>query len=221
MRFFKAVRDSLNELANGSDENIGGITAATRQARLIEMEQAIIALSAAAIKPGNMGTSAQEEVVLTFLQQQFGDKRQSVRRHSLQQHVQMGAQPLVKMACEVVKALADLPSRTMLMLLLTDLLATERWVNQRDIRWLEKVADYLSIEETQWQIVQERIRQCSPYALLGIDENAGIQKIKAAYRKMVLLYHPDKHPGGGALAEQRFRNIQRAYETVMRLQTGA
>lgn len=221
MRFIKAVRDSLNELANGSAENSGGITEATRQARLLEIEQAIVALSAAAIKPGNMGTSAQEEAVLYFLQQQFGNRRQSARRRSLQQHVQMGAQPLVKMACEVVKSLADIPSRTMLLLLLTDLLATERWVNQRDIRWLEKVANYLAVEEAQWQVVEERIRQCSPYALLGVDEQAGAQKIKAAYRKMVLLYHPDKHPGGGAAAEQRFRNIQRAYETVMRLQTGA
>ena len=57
-----------------------------------------------------------------------------------------------------------------------------------------------------------------PYQILGIDRGASSAEIKQAYRELALKYHPDKleHLGDEfkALAEMRFKEIQRAYQEL-------
>lgn len=48
-----------------------------------------------------------------------------------------------------------------------------------------------------------------PHEVLGVPENAHSEEIKAAYRKLAQLHHPDK--GGDA---ERFKEIKAAYETL-------
>ena len=52
------------------------------------------------------------------------------------------------------------------------------------------------------------------YQLLGVDRNASQEVIKQAYRKLALQYHPDKNAGNKA-AEEKFLQIQTAYETLV------
>ena len=57
-----------------------------------------------------------------------------------------------------------------------------------------------------------------PYQILGIDRSASPEDIKRAYRHLAGKYHPDKvtHLGEEfkALAEKRFKDIQRAYDEL-------
>ena len=56
------------------------------------------------------------------------------------------------------------------------------------------------------------------YALLGLeDQTATTNEIKIAYRKLSLIYHPDKYEDGAYndLAKQKWLNLQEAYETLM------
>ena len=59
-----------------------------------------------------------------------------------------------------------------------------------------------------------------PYQVLDIERGASPDKIKQAFRQLAAKYHPDKveHLGAEfkALAEQRFKEIQRAYEELKR-----
>lgn len=48
------------------------------------------------------------------------------------------------------------------------------------------------------------------YKILGIESTAAQEEIKAAYRKLVRQYHPDKNPGKG----EYFKLVQEAYETL-------
>lgn len=50
------------------------------------------------------------------------------------------------------------------------------------------------------------------YALLGLDNNDSIEKIKEAYRKKVKVYHPDNKATGD---EDIFKAIDRAYKRLM------
>jgi hypothetical protein len=60
----------------------------------------------------------------------------------------------------------------------------------------------------------------SPYDILGVTPGASKEEIKAAYRDLANRYHPDKvaHLGEElqALAEQRFKDIQDAYQELTR-----
>lgn len=57
-----------------------------------------------------------------------------------------------------------------------------------------------------------------PYAILGIAPGATQAEIKAAYRRLIVQYHPDKvqHLGKDfqELAEARFKAIQQAYNQL-------
>ena len=51
------------------------------------------------------------------------------------------------------------------------------------------------------------------YAILGVSRTAGDDEIKKAYRKMAMKYHPDRNPGDAA-AEEKFKEVQKAYEIL-------
>lgn len=58
-----------------------------------------------------------------------------------------------------------------------------------------------------------------PYQILGVDRNASDEEIKRAYRKLSRKYHPDSNIGKSEserrAAEERFKEIQRAYKSIM------
>jgi curved DNA-binding protein len=51
------------------------------------------------------------------------------------------------------------------------------------------------------------------YNILGVDRQASEAEIKRAYRKLAIQHHPDKNPGD-ARAEDRFKEINEAYEVL-------
>ena len=59
-----------------------------------------------------------------------------------------------------------------------------------------------------------------PYKILGIDSTATDQEVKKAYRRLAMKYHPDRVETMGEEikrnAEQQFKIINEAYETICR-----
>lgn len=52
------------------------------------------------------------------------------------------------------------------------------------------------------------------YILLGVQREASVADIKRAYKRLARKYHPDINPGD-QVAEQQFRRIAEAYETLV------
>lgn len=53
----------------------------------------------------------------------------------------------------------------------------------------------------------------SPYAVLGLPEDASPAAVKAAYRRLTVELHPDRNPGDDQAAD-RFRRVREAYEQI-------
>jgi len=51
------------------------------------------------------------------------------------------------------------------------------------------------------------------YKVLGVERSATTDEIKKAYRKLAVMYHPDKNPGNKA-AEEKFKEINEANDVL-------
>ena len=65
----------------------------------------------------------------------------------------------------------------------------------------------------------EKAAAWDPYRVLSVNQTASADEIKAAYRRLAGKYHPDKvsHLGEEfkVLAEEKFKEIQRAYDELI------
>lgn len=52
------------------------------------------------------------------------------------------------------------------------------------------------------------------YAVLGVPKSAAEKDIKSAYRKLARKWHPDVNPNARKTAEEKFKDIQEAYEVL-------
>ncbi|KAI4836468.1 DnaJ protein [Plasmodium brasilianum] len=52
------------------------------------------------------------------------------------------------------------------------------------------------------------------YDILNVKKGSSKNEIKQAYRKLALMYHPDRNPNNRKESEQKFREITEAYETL-------
>jgi len=52
------------------------------------------------------------------------------------------------------------------------------------------------------------------YNVLGVSKDSTDEEIKKAYRKMALKWHPDKNQDNKEIAEEKFKEISRAYEVL-------
>lgn len=58
----------------------------------------------------------------------------------------------------------------------------------------------------------------NPYDILGVSPKASDEEIKKAYRELSRKYHPDANANNplADLAEEKFKEIQEAYDTIMK-----
>ena len=52
------------------------------------------------------------------------------------------------------------------------------------------------------------------YEILGVPKSAPEKDVKSAYRKLARKWHPDANPNNQKQAEDKFKEIQEAYEVL-------
>lgn len=90
-------------------------------------------------------------------------------------------------------------------------------------KFLSTVSSIFGLKEAQFKAIRARCvpnMEPDPYTILGINLNDDFEKIKGAWRNLVLTYHPDRMVARGLpeeainLAERRIIQINKAFEAV-------
>ena len=183
----------------------------------LEIQNAILVLAAEVIRCNKNYTENTEEFVLQFFIKQFGERGAKQRIKSITDHLEIGTEPLLKIACKELKMLTTHDSRLSILQFLFGVADADDFVNPKELRCLNRLATYLGISDKDFKELKHTfIRENNPYKILGIEEEATLEQVKAAYRKMVLKFHPDKR-GVEVTAEEanaKFLQIQRAFALI-------
>jgi DnaJ-domain-containing protein 1 len=59
------------------------------------------------------------------------------------------------------------------------------------------------------------LRHAKDYEALGLPMGASKIEVKKAYRKLAVMWHPDKHLTDKDAAQVKFQEIQKAYDSLM------
>ncbi len=190
-----------------------------QQLHQLEIENSILIVAAEIIRCDRNFSEDTEIHILEYLTKHFGAAGKKRRVQSVARHVEMGTEAFIKMACTELKILTTYDSRLNILHFLFGVAAADDFINAKEARCVHRIAGYLGITATDFaEIKTGFLNRNNPYTVLEIDEGASLRQVKTAYRKMILKYHPDK--AGGKLsqqdAEERFREVQRAYEIICR-----
>jgi DnaJ like chaperone protein len=111
-------------------------------------------------------------------------------------------------------------SRLQLIHFLFGIAKADEFVSKTEVEEIRKIAGYLYINQYDFESIKAMFYSSSgnAYKILEITKSATDDEVKKAYRKMAKKYHPDKLQGLGKEhskgAQEKFQNIQTAYETI-------
>ena len=184
----------------------------------------LLVLSSAVIKADGRTHPAELERVRTFIRQNFGDNAVDEAMR-----IRDGLNAQQVNIYSVGGQIADnmnYSQRLQLFHYLTQIAAADGDFSPSERSVLEAVAGAMRLTRPDTQsILAMYDKQASSgtdaaYAILEISPSATDDEVKSAYRRMAMKHHPDKVASLGPevqkAAEEKFRKIQEAYETIKR-----
>ena len=116
----------------------------------------------------------------------------------------------------------DHPSRLQLLHFLFGIAKADGLVTEVELRQIYTITGYLGISNRDFESIKAMFYNSSDnaYKILEISKSVSDDEVKKAYRKMAKKYHPDRvqhlgkeHQEG---AEEKFRQVQEAYEHIQK-----
>jgi len=127
-----------------------------------------------------------------------------------------------RQVCLQIKQMMDHASRLQLLHFLFGIAKADGMVVEKEIKQIYTISGYLGISSKDYESIKAMFYNSlnNAYKVLEIDKSVSDDEVKRAYRKMAKKYHPDRlshlgeeHRDG---AEEKFRQVQEAYEQIQK-----
>lgn len=186
-----------------------------------DFEVNILQLAVAVIQTEKGVTHSEINFVRDFWQTQFGEEfleeKMSVFNHLLQKKYD------TKKACVDLYNMSEVATRHQLIYFLFDLAECDKPLSEKERQMISAIAGWLNINRIDFEKI-EHSRNPQPltvFDILGVNETDSTAHIRTQYRKLVLQYHPDKHPNltenERKKMEQKLQEIHEAYQQILEL----
>ena len=179
----------------------------------------LLVLISAIMKADGKVVKSELDYVKHFLVQNFGQKESlealSLLKEFLKQDIP------VEEVCGQIRRHLDYSSRLQLIHFLFNLANIDGKVTEVEQTLLDSISEKLGVNTTDKRSIGSMFSKNSidaAYAVLEIDPNASVAKIKKAYRAMAVKYHPDKVAYLGEemkqAANEKIQKLNQAYELI-------
>ena len=180
----------------------------------------LLALSALIIKADGKIEQKELEFVRSFFIGQYGKERADSIFRTFNTQIKKETQHLDQLTRIFVQQTAY-ETRLQILHFLFGIANADGNISDIELQKLSQVATGMRLRLPDFESIKAMFvkNTDNAYKILEVDSNASLDEIKKAYRKMAKKYHPDKLRGQDPAmikgAEEKFREVQKAYETLM------
>jgi DnaJ like chaperone protein len=124
--------------------------------------------------------------------------------------------------CQYLNARTRYESRLQILHFLFGIAQADGHVSDAEVKVLDSIAGYLRLTQRDFVSIKAMFvkDRDNAYKILEIDKSVPDHEVKKAYRTMAKKYHPDKIRDMDEAyrkgAEEKFRKVQEAYETIQK-----
>ena len=182
----------------------------------------LLALSALIIKADGKIEQRELDFVRSFFIGQYGKERADSIFRNFNTQIKKEAQRLDQLTQVFVQQTAY-ETRLQILHFLFGIANADGHVSNVELEKLSQIASGMRLRLPDFESIKAMFvkNTDNAYKILEIESNASQDDIKKAYRRMAKKYHPDKLRGQDPAmikgAEEKFREVQKAYETLIRL----
>lgn len=186
-----------------------------------DFEVNVLQLAVAVIQTEKGVTLAEINFVHDFWRAQFGEdfleEKMNVFHHLLQKNYE------TKKACVDLYNASETATRHQLVYFLFDLAECDKPISDKERQMIVTIAGWLNINRIDFTKIEgsRRPKVLTVFDILEVKETDSTAHIKSKYRKLVLQFHPDKHPNLSEKErkkmEQKLQQIHEAYQQILSL----
>lgn len=185
-----------------------------------DFEVSLLILASIVIK----ADGKQDQRELDFVRQQFRNMYGAQRaNHAFELFKRITKQNIsMRQVCTQIRQMMDHASRLQLLHFLFGIAKADGQVTDDEVKQIYTMSGYLGISHKDYESIKAMFYNSidNAFKILEIDKSASDDEVKKAYRKMAKKYHPDRvghlgkeHQEG---AEEKFRQVQEAYEHIQK-----
>jgi len=180
----------------------------------------LLALSALIIKADGKVQQKELDFVRSFFIGQYGKERADSIFKTFNTEIKKETQHLDQLTQVFVQQTAY-ETRLQILHFLFGIASADGHISKIELQKISQVATGMRLRLPDFESIKAMFikNTDNAYKILEVEPNASSNEIKRAYRNMVKKYHPDKLRGQDPAmikgAEEKFREVQKAYETLM------
>lgn len=178
----------------------------------------LLVLTAEVMKADGKVLKAELNYVKQFYTRQFGQQKTQEQMRALRDLLKQDID--VRGVGQQIQLQMQYASRLQLLHYLFGIAQADQQISASEVSAIHRIASYLGIGQADFESIKAMFVKDtgSDYKILEITQDASEEEIKKAYRKMAKKFHPDLVNNLGEdvkkQAEEKFRNVQEAYENI-------
>ena len=184
-----------------------------------EFETNLIVLAASVIRADGKASEEEIKFVRDFFTEHFSADHIEEKINILTHCLHRSYDP--RKACDDIRISSTSSTRKQVVNFLFDLAFADKALVKTESDLIFVLAGWLNVNDIEFKKIKHSFSSSGShgkYELLGVKHNATYEEIKAAYRKLVLEYHPDRNaslsPTEQSALADKFRRIQGAFEKI-------